>query len=154
MHLGGKPGRSLLESSLICSSYAHIVIISSYCHCVIYSQCTLLASLAGHSSLYGHHRDCSLSHIVREEEFYLYTLHDPTVSSKGIASSTIPFANLCPIVDRHTRFVNRCYSLFSNATRQVQDIPLDPVLHWARVWRPKHCPLDRPVQGRQGGRQP
>ena len=41
----------------------------------------------------------------REEEFYLYTLHDPTISSKGNASNTIPFANLCPIVDRHTRFI-------------------------------------------------
>ena len=59
--------------------------------------------------------DCHI--LVREEEFYLYTLHDPTVSSKGIASSTIPFATLCPIVDRHTRFFNCCFSLFSSTLR-------------------------------------
>ena len=42
----------------------------------------------------------------REGEFYLYTLHDPTVSSKRDATNTqIPFATLCPIVDRHTRSV-------------------------------------------------
>ena len=42
----------------------------------------------------------------------MYTLHDPTVSSKGSASSTIPFATLCPIVDRHTRFVISRFNLF------------------------------------------
>ena len=89
----------------------------------------------------------------REEEFYLYTLHDPTISSKGNASNTIPFPTLCPIVDRHTRFIIFSFSS-SNAERQVQDIPLYPLLHWARVWRPQHCPPNPLVQGGQGWGQP
>ena len=44
----------------------------------------------------------------REAEFYLYTLHDPTLSSKGSISPNVSFATLCPLVDRHTRWQLSC----------------------------------------------
>merc|ERR1719319_1226432 len=34
-----------------------------------------------------------------EDQYYLYTLHDPTV-----AGALLPFSHICPVVDRHTRF--------------------------------------------------
>ena len=75
LHLGGKAGRSSCHDLIVGMLATQRPIFLSCCHIVPH----------------------------REEEFYLYTLHDPTVSSKGVATSTMPFFTLCPLVDRHTR---------------------------------------------------
>ena len=64
----------------------------------------------------------------REAEFYLYTLHDPTLSSKGSTSPNVSFATLCPLVDRHTRWQQSCLCCTQSPFRQVQDLPLHHVL--------------------------